>query len=286
MQVLGMKMGSTYQQARDVFYKLLFQGTSYTHPETGTMQSIKSITTADLKDYHHRFYSPGNLILSVCTDLDPEIMYQKLEAAFGNMKPVELVKAPVTETKYVSASFETQENVPMDKKQTYFYLGGKVCGAGDADAVPLRVAIEVLSKRLQENLREKQGLAYRVGAGVTFDRDFGWYSCTMGTGIENFTKAKVGMLREMDSLKAVDVSPDQLERAVNALWGSLLTSRLSRINQAYYMAVNQFLVGKYDVEDDLIAALKKVTAADIRRVTDKYFNTKNYYLASVGAPAQ
>jgi len=65
-----------------------------------------------------------------------------------------------------------------------------------------------------------------------------------------------------------------------------LTSRLSRINQAYYMAVNQFLVGKYDVEDDLIEALKKVTKDDVQRVAQKYFDTSNYVLATVGALKQ
>jgi len=282
MQVLGMKTGSTYQRGRDLFFELLFKGTAYTHPEMGTMPSVKSITAADLKDYHQRYYAPTNIILSVCTDLDPEVMYQKLATAFGDMKSTELNKALVSAP--VSISGEVTQNIPMEKKQTYFYLGGKVCGATDADVVPLRVAIDILAKRLQDNLREKQGLAYRVGAGVTFDRNFGWYSCSSGTGVDNFAKAKAGMLHEIDSLKAVAVAPEELERAVNSLWGSLLTSRLSRINQAYYMAVNQFLVGKYDVEDDLIEALKKVTRDDVRRVAQKYFDTTNYVLATVGAP--
>ncbi|MBK7092953.1 MAG: hypothetical protein IPH59_14750 [bacterium] len=50
------------------------------------------------------------------------------------------------------------------------------------------------------------------------------------------------------------------------------------------MAVNQFLVGKYDVEDDLIVAMKAVTPADVKRVAEKYFDTKNYVVASVGVP--
>jgi zinc protease len=282
MQVLGTKTGSTYQQARDGFFNLLFTGTAYTHPETGTMASVKAITAADLKDYHQRYYAPNNLILSVCTDLDPEVMYQKLMVAFGNMKSVEANKSVVSAP--VAIAGEVTQNVPMEKKQAYFYLGGKVCGATDADVVPLRVATDILAKRLQENLREKQGLAYRVGASVNFDRNFGWYSCAIGTGVDNYAKAKAGMLHEIDSLKTVAVAPEELERAVNSLWGSLLTSRLSRINQAYYMAVNQFLVGKYDVEDDLIEALKKVTKDDVQRVAQKYFDTKNYVLSTVGAP--
>lgn len=282
MSVLGMKSGSTSQQARDLYFNLLFKGTAYTRPEMGTMPGIKSITAADLKDYHKRYYAPNNLILVVCTDLDPAVMMQKIEKAFGDMPKADLTKSLVNAP--VAVVGEVSENIPMEKKQTYLYLGGKVCAASDSDVVPLRVLMDVFSKRLQENLREKQGLAYRVGAGISFDRNFGWFSAAMGTGTDNYTKAKAGMLHQMDSLKIVDISADELERAVNSLWGSLLTSRLSRINQAYYMAVNQFIIGKYDVEDDLISALKKVTTTDVRRVAQKYFDTTNFVLATVGAP--
>jgi predicted Zn-dependent peptidase len=282
MSVLGMKSGSTSQQARDVYFNLLFKGTTYTRPEMGSMPGIRSITAADLKDYHKRYYAPNNLILSVCTDADPQVMLQKLEKAFGDMPKMELTKSLVSAPATVVG--EVSQNIPMEKKQTYLYLGNRACAASDSDVVPLRVLMDIFSKRLQDNLREKQGLAYRVGAGVTFDRNFGWFTAAMGTGVDNYAKAKAGMLHQMDSLRAVDVSSDELERAVNSLWGSLLTSRLSRINQAYYMAVNQFIIGKYDVEDDLISALKKVTQADVRRVAQKYFDTANYVLATVGAP--
>lgn len=282
MGILGMQSGSTSDQAKSLYFSLLFNNTAFANPETGTMRSVGTISAQDLRSYHAQFYAPGNLILAVCTDLPAETMMAKLEAAFGDMTGTppakSLVTAPTTITGVVS------QNKPMEKKQAYMYIGNATCGATSADAVALRVATDILSTRLGQNLREKQGLAYRVGAGVSLDRDFGWFSAAMGTGVENYERAKNGIVNEIDSIRNFEVSAEELERAVNSLWGAQLTARLSRINQAFYMAVNQFLVGRYDVEDDLIATMKALAPADIKRAAQKYFDTKNYVLATVGVP--
>jgi zinc protease len=282
MGILGMQSGSTSDLAKNIYYNLMFKGTRFTSPETGTMRSVGTITPEDLRAHYRSFYAPNNLVLAVCTDVEPELMLEKITAAFGNMPQVELAAVPAIAP--VQITGEVKQNKPMEKKQAYMYIGNATCGASDPDAVALRVAVDILSTRLGKVLREQQGLAYRVGAGVGFDRNFGWFSAAMGTGVDNYAVAKSGIIKVIDSMRTIDVSAEELERSVNSLWGSQLTARLSRINQAYYMAVNQFLVGKYDVEDDLLTAMKAVTAADVKRVAQKYFDTKNYVLATVGAP--
>ncbi len=283
MGILGMQSGSTADQAKNLYHELLFKETPFANAETGTMRSVGAITAQDLRDYHAAYYSAGNLILAVCTDLPAETMLAKIEAAFGDLPAQSLSK---TAAKPVTISGVVSQNKPMEKKQAYMYIGNAICGASNPDAVALRVAADILSTRLGQNLREKQGLAYRVGAGVSFDRDFGWFTAVMGTGVENYDRARNGILSEIDSLRNYEVSAEELERAVNSLWGSQLTARLSRVNQAFYMAVNQLLSGRYDGEDYLIAAMKKLTPADIKRVAQTYFDTKNYVLATVGAPVQ
>lgn len=282
MQVLGMKSGSTYQQARDLYYSLLFPNGPYSKPVEGTMQSVGGITAEDLRAYHKEYYSPGNLILSVVTDIEPEAMLAKIESAFGSMPEVAVSREAITPP--ITPNGEVSGNIPMDKKQVYIYLGGPVCSDSDPDAVALRVAVDILSSHLSDELREKQGLAYRVGAGVSLDKKFGWYSIGMGTGTENYPIAKTGILGELEKMKTTPVTQDELEKSVNSIWGSMLTSRLSRINQAFYMAVNQFVGVGYNYEDDLIAKLKSVTPEDVQRVSQKYFDTQNYVLATVGLP--
>jgi len=181
-----------------------------------------------------------------------------------------------------SPSGVISQHAPMEKEQVYIYLGGLLPGATDADAPAIRVAGQILSSRLAKELREKQGLAYSVGASVSFDREFGWHMCTMGTGKDNYLQAKEGILRELRRLQEELPAPEELEIAQNSIWGSALTAQLSRVNQAYYMGVDEFLGLGYEQEERTAKQVRAVQAADVQRVARLYFDPDNYVLATVG----
>jgi predicted Zn-dependent peptidase len=78
------------------------------------------------------------------------------------------------------------------------------------------------------------------------------------------------------------VAREELETAQNTLWGSSLTSRLSRVNQAFYMGVDEFLGLGYDFSDRMITAIRAVTVDDVQRVARQYFHADSYIVATVG----
>jgi len=278
--LLGRSSGSTREQCRQLFYEGLFGDGAYSRPIMGTPQSIGAITREDLIDHYHRFYSPGNIIMTVCTNDPAQAALDKITAYFGNMQASE-IPAPAVGNP-VRPSTVTALHVPMEKEQIYIYMGGPLPGIQSRDAAALQLASSILSDRMALQLREKQGLAYSVGASVSFDRDFGWYIAAMGTGSENFDTARDGMLNEIRKLQAGSVDPDELKKAKNSLWGSQLMRNLSRINQAYYMAVDEYLGVGYDYGDKWMALLREVTADDVVRAANDYFSTENYILATAG----
>ena len=91
-----------------------------------------------------------------------------------------------------------------------------------------------------------------------------------------------GILAEMKKLKAEVVTADELETAINSLWGSSLMRQLSRINQAYYMGVYEYLGVGYDHGGEWIDELQQVTAEDVKRVANEYLSTENYIIATAG----
>jgi len=161
-------------------------------------------------------------------------------------------------------------------------LGHALPDVSSPDSPALRVAATVLSNRLQANLREKQGLAYTVGAGAVLDRNFGWLICTMGTGAKNFKKAKTGILDEIDKLKSAPPTQDELDEAINGIWGSYLSANLSRINQAYYMGVYEYLGLGFNYAESRIESIRAVTPERVHKVAQEYFDTKNYVIATAG----
>ena len=170
----------------------------------------------------------------------------------------------------------------MEKEQIYIYLGQPMPGIQSPDAPALDLMNSILSSRLGLNLREVKGLAYSVGSSIRFDRDFGWFIASIGTRPQNYQEALDGILGEMKKIKEEKVTPDELEKAKNGIWGRMLFYRLSRINQAYFMAVNEFKGAGYAYDDKYIESLRKVTIDQVRGAAEKYLDTDNYVLAVVG----
>ncbi|KPJ48478.1 MAG: hypothetical protein AMJ41_04845 [candidate division Zixibacteria bacterium DG_27] len=276
----AMEEESTYKACRKLFYSVLFSFHPYNRPILGKNETVENFTRQDLLDFHGYFYGPENLILTVVTNYPPDKMLELVRKYFDDMKPsgesYPQLSVPEKSEVRKTAQFE------MEKEQVYIYLGNLTCGIESDDAIALVVANAILSSHLGLELREIQGLAYSVGSTVNFDRDFGWFYVSMGTGWENFIIAKEGILAEISKMKDSYVSERELSRAVNSLWGSKLTARLARNNQAYYMGVNEYLGVGYDYEDEYLKKLRKVTKEQVREVAQKYFDTEAYTIAYVG----
>ncbi len=281
MAALGMASASTYQTARNSFYEMMFGSDHpFSKVPLGTPRTIATISGDNLKAYHKRFYAPNNMIMTVCTNLESDRVLSQLENTFGQMEPVSLgaieIPAPNTPTGIVKS------NTPMDKEQVYIYLGTPTIGVNNPDYASLDVATEILSSRLALELREVQGLAYSVGAGLSTAPDFGWFLVTMGTGTDNYQVAYDGIMAEIAKMKDAPVSEEELRRAINSIWGSSLTRQLSRINQAYYMTFYEFMGPGYNYQDEYIEKIKGVTVDDVLRAAQNYFPSEDYYMATVG----
>jgi predicted Zn-dependent peptidase len=247
----------------------------------GTHEGVTQFTRDDLLKHRATLYAPANMLLSCATNLDIDDAFALLEDSFGRI-PVGVPPTQIAVTTPIKPTGTQTAHEPMDKEQITILLGSLLPGASEPDVPAIMVANRILSARLALELRERQGLAYSVGSSVRFDRNFGWQMCSMGTGKENYTQARDGILAEVHRISSEPVSAEELETAKNTLWGSSLMRRLSRVNQAYYMVVNEFLGLGYDYDDHMAEQMRAVTIEDVQRVAQMYFDTGDYILATVG----
>lgn len=286
MGILGMESGSTYQVCRNLYYAELFEGNPLAKPVLGSYQSVGGFTRGDLEYQHKIYYSPGNLIMVVVSNLEAQQVFKWIKKQFGKLPPYP-VKADQFQIPVAGKKMGVSEaRLPMDKEQVYIYLGAVTPGLASQSAPALTLAIEILSSRLQLDLREKQGLAYSVGADIRFLKDFGWYTCAMGTGYENFEVARDGILAEIKKLKTEPIGQAELDKARNSLWGSMLMRNMSCINQAFNMAYYEFVGVGFDYDDGYRNRLNEVTIDDVKQAVAHYLDTDNYVLAYVGKTAE
>jgi zinc protease len=285
MGIIGMKSGSTYQTCGDLYYSKMFENNPLSKPVLGTRRSVAGFTSADLAYHHKIFYNPPNLIMTVVSNENPKQVMKWIKKQFKNLPPypVDLKNSSIPTAVKKMGVLETMQ--AMDKEQVYIDLGCIVPGLTSENSTALSLAIEILSSRLQLDLREKQGLAYSVGAGVRYLGDFGWFTCSIGTGYENFEIARDGILAEIEKLKTEPIDQAELDKARNSLWGSMLMRNMSCINQAYNMAYYEYVGVGYDYDDNYRDRLDKVTIADVQAAAKNFLDTHNYVLAYVGRVA-
>jgi len=278
--LLARKSSSAREIARDLFYETLFENSAYAKNIMGTRESISSITVADLREYHAQFYSPENMILSIVTSRSIEEVLGWIDHSFGHLSKTGFVSQQAEQPELLTKIKIAHKS--LEKKQINLYMGSLTPGATSDEAASLEVATSILSRRLGLTLREKQGLAYSVGANSIFDRNFGWFYATIGTATENFQRALDGIVFQIEKLQLDGPTQAELNRARNKMWGRLMRAKLSRINQAYYLGVDKYLGRPADYDKTLLRQLSEVTAESIRRVASKYFRTDAYVLASAG----
>ncbi len=228
--------------ARQASYETIFKGGPRGRALSGSPRSLGMITPEDLRDFRARYYDPSRMILSVATGLPAENALAILRSEFGDFEAG-------GETLPATALAEGAAEVllPMDKQQVALRATRLLPESAALDP-SLPALVSILSARMGLELREKQGLAYSVGAGLGSrpglapgEAGFSLLSLSMSTAAANREVAMEGMRGELRRMVDDPPSRREIYRAVNGTWGRLLMRNLSRIYQAYSMGLAEHL---------------------------------------------
>ncbi len=286
--------GNTRIQARNLFYQTLFGDDPLARPILGEEQDVKSITVEDLRQFHRTYFAPHNLILSVVSGLPAEKVMNRLKFYFADLptypegrkeetmngKEGERGRTGVLEKQEAECTEKKIVEREMGKGQSYIYLGN-LFSFKEEDEVAITVMNAILSDRVAFNLREKQGLAYVIGSSVSFYRGIGWFQVFMGTRPENLSKARQGLIAEVKKFQTEEISPEELKKTVNRLLGSMLMRRMTSIQQAYFLGLQEFQNKPLDTENRLVEKVQILTPADIHRVANTYLDSEKYVMVTV-----
>jgi zinc protease len=146
------------------FLEVTFPNHPYSRPGTGTLESVPTITVADMRDYIRRVIARDTLKIAVVGDVDPATLGQLLDKTFGSLPP----KASLTPVPDVVAAKPPQRAfVPLDVPQTTITFGGPGFVRHDPKFMAAYIDNHImggggLASRLYREVREKRGLAYSV----------------------------------------------------------------------------------------------------------------------------
>jgi predicted Zn-dependent peptidase len=249
-------------------------------PVVGTPESLGTVSYEDLVEYAGAYLGPQGLILSVVGPHEPADVFGAVAERFASAATGQ-EWSPVPQwpsTEEAGAAVE----VTLGADQARVYLG-RIDEAAADDRAGLMLLAAIASDRLAMTLREEQGLAYRLGASVTFSDQpaLAWLTVEMGTRPENRDQALAGLRSQMDSLRAGMVGDEHIERIRAVLKSRALMRRMTAVNRARYLGLRTFTGVPAREDLDALAALDRVSREQLERLAGEWLDPERHRVVVV-----
>ena len=270
---------------RREFGKLIY-GADSPYARTTEYDTINRITRDDLVAFYQKFFRPNNIILGVLGDFDSETMLAKIQEVFQGWEPAEIdipEKPKVPEAYGKRIALVNKEDV----NQTNIRMGHMGWLRKNEDYPALVVMSQILgigfSSRLINSIRVEKGLAYSVGNNYGAGYDVpGVFLIACGTKSEATVMAIEAILVEVEKMRSEEVSDQELKQAIDGFMNSSVFDYdtkgeiLSRALRYEYYDYPQ------DFVEQLMAGIREVTKADVKRVAAEYLHPDKFTLIAVG----
>lgn len=140
----------------------------YARESEGTVTSLATITSDDLKAMHKKLFSRKGLKVAVVGDIDAATLARLLDETFGDLPDTD--PPPAAPMIHVGDKPST-EVIARDIPQSIITFGHDGMLRADPDFIPAYVTSFILGgggfgSRLTEEVREKRGLTYGVSIGL------------------------------------------------------------------------------------------------------------------------
>jgi len=155
------------KEAADKWAKALYGDHPYARPESGTRETLASITADDLRAFKQAMFARGNVRIGVVGAIDAATLKPLLDKVFGSL-PAEPKLTPVAD---VTPKLDQSVSVIYDLPQTSLQLAYPGIPRTDPDFFAAYLMNHILgggtfTSRLFDEVREKRGLAYSVDSAL------------------------------------------------------------------------------------------------------------------------
>jgi predicted Zn-dependent peptidase len=252
-------------------------------PIAGTLETVEHMRREDFIEHVATYYVPSNSVLSVAGKTTHVEVVALAGRLFGDMKD-----RPFPATAAASEQFD-EPRVVVEKREIAQCNMGIALYAlprKDPDRYPLQILNTVLgrgmSSRLFKEVRERRGLAYSVGSGVSRYSDTGTMGVSAGVTLENLEEATKVIRDELLRLRDETVGEEEMEKARDFSTGNFRLGLESMMALAQRAGESLLTTGEIEPVDTVVASMRAVTAADVQRVARRLFRPGGFSMAVVG----
>ena len=266
-----------FSQLRDSIYDHHPYGVSI----LGTEESVASLTSEDLQEFHQTYFRPDKLIISLAGNISTAKAQELITSVFGDW---EIPQEKNSATRSIPLTTQpTEETIIQDTQQSIVMLGYKGVSINDPAYVVLKLISTYLgnglSSRLFVELREKRGLAYDVSAFFPTRLDIAPFVVYMGTAPTNTQIALDGLSSEVTRLSTTKLTDAELQNAKNKFLGQYALGKQTNGEIAQTYGWYEALGLGIDFDRELPEKIAQITAEQIQQVAQTYL--QNPYISIV-----
>ncbi|MBT8295976.1 MAG: insulinase family protein, partial [Gramella sp.] len=268
----------------------LAYGKNHPYGEFATVENTEKVTLQDVEKFYNNYFKPANAYLVVIGDVKTSEVKKLAEKNFGSWAK----GAPTTkELPKVTNASETQINLidMPNAVQSELRLQNTIdLKMSDDDYFPVLVANQILGgsfgSYLNMNLREDKGYTYGARTSTGADKYASRFVASASVRNEVTDSAIVESLKEINRIKTELVEAETIENAKSKFAGDFVLRLESPSTLANY-ALN---IKTNDLSDDFyenyLKRINEVTAEDIKRVANKYYQIDNMRIVVAGKASE
>ncbi len=268
----------------------LAYGANHPYGEFATVENTEKVSLEDVKAFYNNYFKPANAYLVVVGDVKTSEVKKLAEKNFGNWEagaPKEQDLPQVANVDETQINLVDMPNAVQSELRLQNTIDLKMA---DEDYFPVLVANQILGgsfgSYLNMNLREDKGYTYGARTSTGADKYASRFVAQASVRNAVTDSAIVESLKEIRRIKTEPVDAEMLENAKSKFAGDFVL----RLEQPSTIANYALNIKTNDLSDDFyetfLEKINAVTADDIQRVANKYYQTDNMRIVVAGKASE
>jgi predicted Zn-dependent peptidase len=239
----------------------------------GTADTVKNFKKEDFVRWHKKYYHPANctgIVVGNTTAEKALKTFNKYQfGPAGGSKNTRVAVKEITGNKRI-------EIIEKDIAQANTYLATAIGAARDKSTTALQVYSQMLSGGMSfplfQEVRDKRGLCYSVGSGISQWSDRGTFYTYVGTD-RNRIKEAIDCIK--DVIWSNKDNKELFEKAKRALLGSICIQFCSP-NSIMNSAAHEIIFsGSPKAPEEVKSEIESVTLSEVTQAVEQYLRPEN-----------
>jgi zinc protease len=274
---MDMNVDDPNRRASRRLFETAYTRSPYRLTVIGYPDIFNDLKPEDIHSYYREKYAPNNVFFVVAGDIESSQVVAQIKESYKNSKTKALPPNVLPEEPKQTAPREIVEEAAIEIGHMHF--AWHIPELRHPDIAALDVLAVLLghgrSSRLYQEVREKKGVAHHVDAWTYSPGNPGLLGISAVADADQFTATRDAVLAEVEKIKGATVSADELSKAMKQFVSGTLATRKTMDGQAGDLGSSWLTANDLTFSERYLAAVKRVTPADVQRVAREYLTPEN-----------